>query len=73
MLGDGREASLVTLWVYPDKKPELSSVRLARLNSDKTMPQVSMASDPTEDMQIATKQYVDDALAAIVDGTEVAY
>ena len=32
-----------------------------------------MASNPTEDMEIATKKYVDDALGAIVDGTEVAY
>ena len=42
-------------------------------NSDGTMPQVIMASNPTEDMEIATKKYVDDALGAIVDGTEVAY
>lgn len=42
-------------------------------NSDGTLPQLSMASAPTKDMQIATKKYVDDALAAIVDGTEVAY
>ena len=31
-------------------------------NSDGFMPQVSMAADPTEDMQIATKQYVDDSI-----------
>lgn len=42
-------------------------------NSDGTLPQAEMDSDPTEAMQIATKKYVDDALAAIVDGTEVAY
>lgn len=42
-------------------------------NPDGTMPQFPMATDPTEAMQIATKKYVDDALAAIADGTEVAY
>lgn len=42
-------------------------------NSDGTLPQAEMDSDPTEAMQIATKKYVDDALAAIVDGTEVSY
>lgn len=40
---------------------------------DGTLPQATMRADPTEAMQIATKKYVDDALAAIVDGTEVAY
>lgn len=33
-------------------------------NSDGTMPQFAMASDPAEPMQIATKQYVDNAGAA---------
>lgn len=37
------------------------------------MQQVNMNFNPISDMQIATKKYVDDALAAIVDGTEVAY
>ena len=31
-------------------------------NSDGTLPQLPMAAAPTEDMQIATKKYVDDAL-----------
>lgn len=35
---------------------------IATLNSDYTMPQVSMDFDPVEPMEIATKQYVDDAL-----------
>lgn len=30
---------------------------------DSTMPQVSMDSDPTADMQIATKKYVDDKIS----------
>lgn len=46
---------------------------ISTLNSDYTMPQVSMDFDPDEPMQIATKKYVDDALGAIVDGTEVKY
>ena len=32
-------------------------------NSDGNMQQITMASDPTEDMQIATKKYVDDHLS----------
>ena len=33
---------------------------LLRMNDDGTMPQCSMASAPTKDMEIATKKYVDD-------------
>lgn len=33
------------------------------LNADGDMPQISMEADPTEDMQIATKKYVDDSVA----------
>lgn len=72
-MGDDRGASFVTLYVYPEQEPQLSFVNSVVLNSDNTMPQVEMDYDPTEDMNIATKKYVDDALAAIVDGTEVAY
>lgn len=43
------------------------------INSDGAVHQFPMDSDPTSPMQVATKQYVDDALAAIVDGTEVSY
>lgn len=41
--------------------------------SNGTFNQVEMNEDPKMDMEIATKKYVDDALAAIVDGTEVSY
>lgn len=34
--------------------------RVVTYNSDDNLPQVNMAADPTEDMEIATKQYVDD-------------
>lgn len=43
------------------------------LNSDGNLTQQTMDRDPKQPMQIATKKYVDDALAAIVDGTEVSY
>ena len=43
------------------------------LDSNGVLHQIPMDTDPTLPMQIATKKYVDDALAAIVDGTEVAY
>lgn len=45
----------------------------AAISDSGIMQQVHMAFNPISDMQIATKKYVDDALAAIVDGTEVAY
>lgn len=61
--GDDRGASFVTLYVYPDQEPQLSFVNSVVLNSDNTMPQVEMDYDPTEDMEIATKKYVDDSVA----------
>lgn len=60
---DGRGAYFATLYVYPDQEPQLSSVFSVVLNTDKTMPQVSMESEPTLSMQIATKQYVDNSVA----------
>lgn len=61
--GDDRGASFVTLYVYPEQEPQLSFVNSVVLNSDNTMPQVEMDYDPTEDMEIATKKYVDDSVA----------
>ena len=58
--GDDKEISFFTLYVYPSQNPQFNYVFSVVLNPDKTMPQVSMASDPTEAMQIATKKYVDD-------------
>lgn len=40
--------------------PVLYTASTPTNNPDGTMPQVSMAAEPTEDMQIATKKYVDD-------------
>ena len=45
----------------------------AAISDSGIMQQVHMAFNPISDMQIATKKYVDDALAAIADGTEVSY
>lgn len=61
--GDDRGAYFATLYVYPDQEPQLSNVFSLVLNTDDTMPQVSMESEPTLSMQIATKQYVDNSVA----------
>lgn len=61
--GDDRGASFATLYVYPDQEPQLSNVFSVVLNTNDTMPQVSMESEPTLSMQIATKQYVDNSVA----------
>lgn len=72
-VGDDKESEVIAIYVYPSQQPQFSITTLLTINSDGTMPQITMSSDPTDDMEIATKKYVDDALAAIVDGTEVAY
>ena len=61
--GDDKEISFFTLYVYPSQNPQFNYVFSVVLNPDKTMPQVSMDSDPTEAMQIATKKYVDDKIS----------
>lgn len=43
--------------------PVLYTASTLTNNPDGTMPQVSMATEPTEDMQIATKKYVDDKIS----------
>lgn len=43
--------------------PVLYTASTPTNNPDGTMPQVSMAAAPTEDMQIATKKYVDDKIS----------
>lgn len=59
---------------------QLNSVSLVGLNNDDALPQITMASAPEEDMQIATKQYVDDhsggtmvALSGTVEGEVTGY
>lgn len=48
------------LFVYPDESTELWLDRLLILKENGQMPQTPMVADPTEDMEIATKKYVDD-------------
>lgn len=47
-------------FVHPDESTELWFDRFLILKPDGKMPQTPMVADPTEDMEIATKKYVDD-------------
>lgn len=51
------------LFVNSDGSTELWLDRLLILKENGKMPQTPMVADPTEDMQIATKKYVDDAVS----------
>lgn len=51
------------LYVYPNRPTKVEFYSLLSPNSAGALPQVNMASDPTEAMQIATKQYVDDKIS----------
>lgn len=51
------------LFIYPDESTEVWLDRFLILKPDGTMAQTSMVAGPTEDMQIATKKYVDDAVS----------
>lgn len=51
------------LFVNSDGSTELWLDRLLILKKNGQMPQTPMVADPTEDMQIATKKYVDDAVS----------
>lgn len=53
-------SGLQTIYVYPDKGPQVDFYNLLTTDSDGALPQVNMASDPAKAMQIATKKYVDD-------------
>lgn len=59
MQDDGRFGLALTLTVTNDKATYGVSYLLAA-DGGQHLPQISMAADPTEDMQIATKKYVDD-------------
>lgn len=73
VVGDKSGSFLQTIYVYKNQDPQVDFYGLLTTNSAGALPQVNMSSAPAEDMEIATKKYVDDALAAIVDGTEVSY
>jgi hypothetical protein len=59
---DNRNVCATELVVAPSSNA-LTVNRSPGLNDNRNMLQISMASDPTEAMQIATKQYVDDHLS----------
>lgn len=59
MQDDGRFGLALTLTVTNDKATYGVSYLLAA-DGGQHLPQISMAADPTTDMQIATKKYVDD-------------
>lgn len=64
MFGDKGGSGLMSVYVYPNADPSMYQYQLLNLNSNGTIPQSSMASDPTGAMQIATKKYVDEHSAA---------
>lgn len=58
-----------TMSLNPDGIGTVRFEKAVTLNSDKSMPQQTMASAPTKDMQIATKKYVDDSVAGAGGGS----
>ena len=56
----GSIAILASITFLSNGAATLGIVQVLGLSSGGHMPQISMDSDPTEDMEIATKQYVDD-------------
>ena len=62
MSGDKRMSSLSTISVHQNAAPSTMTYDLLNVNSNGTISQRSMDSDPTKAMQIATKKYVDDHL-----------
>lgn len=61
LVDDGRP-KLGGLYVYSDESTGLWFDRLLLLKYDGKMPQTPMVADPSEDMEIATKKYVDDTV-----------
>lgn len=57
---DKNVSGFQTIYVYPNKEAQISFNSLLITDIFGALPQVSIASDPTEAMQIATKKYVDD-------------
>lgn len=62
-VGDDKDSYIIAIYVYPSHQPQTFNARLLTINDDGALPQFPMASDPTEPMQIATKQYVDNHLS----------
>ena len=63
MYGDKGGSGLNAIYTYPDQAPQIRQFSLLNINYNGTIPQSSMESAPTSDMEIATKKYVDDGLA----------
>lgn len=58
--GYDRVISSFVLYMYPSGDPELYTAYSLVFDSDGNMPQVTLDSAPTRDMEIATKKYVDE-------------
>lgn len=61
LVNDGRPM-VGGLIVYPNESTEIWFDRFLILKPDGKMPQTPMVADPTKDMEIATKKYVDDSV-----------
>ena len=59
-IGPGTMGSAVISVIASGDRVYLDIMEMPALDPNGTMPQILMASAPTEDMEIATKQYVDD-------------
>ena len=59
-IGPGLMSSIVISVIVGSNRVYSDIMEMPTLDPNGTMPQVPMASAPTEDMQIATKKYVDD-------------
>lgn len=64
ILTDNGIPRLGGLFVYSNESTELWFDRILLLKPDGKMPQTPMVAAPTEDMEIATKKYVDDAVSS---------
>ena len=60
VIAQGYDLYAYTITISADNRVIWRNVNAVALNSDESMSQQTMASNPTADMQIATKKYVDD-------------
>lgn len=63
MVGPGGSGAILTSIVVSEGGAQFISQRLLATGAGGVLPQQTMASAPTADMQIATKKYVDDAVS----------
>ena len=69
VFGEKGGSTIYTVYVYSNQDPQLEQISLLGLNGKGALPQASMASDPTKDMQIATKKYVDNKECVLKSST----